>query len=221
MELLYQMDLSTIDKGKQEEIINDTIKVLTLRVQALGIKKPMIERLGESQIVIRFSGVTITDVQAERIGRTALLEFRELVQTKDAQGNVIEERWVPATGTYNGEIKVLNSSYLKRNTEIRVSSLGAIELYFEWDEEGAVLFKEITTRLLNKPLGLYEGSGDDALPLLGEDGEPIAPIVQAVLTTDCVITGLSRQEATELSKQLNAGRLPIQLKLIGVQSTTH
>jgi preprotein translocase subunit SecD len=151
----------------------------------------------------------------------ALLEFRELVQTLDDQGNVIEEKWIPATGTYNGVTKVLNSSYLNGNTDIKVTSLGAIEPYFEWNEEGAALFKEITTRLLNKPLGIYEGSGDDAIPLLGEDGEPITPIVQSVLTTDGVITGLSRKEATELSKQLNAGCLPVQLKLIGVQSITY
>lgn len=125
------------------------------------------------------------------------------------------EEWVPATGTYNGETKILNSSYFKRNTEIRVTSLGEIELYFEWNEEGAVLFQEITTRLLNKPLGIYEGTGEDAQPLLGEDGTPITPIVNAVLSTDGVITGLSRTDATQLSKQLNAGRLPVPLELIG------
>jgi preprotein translocase subunit SecD len=55
------------------------------------------------------------------------------------------------------------------------------------------------------------------LPLLGEDGKPITPIVKAVLSDNGIITGLSRNEATELSKQLNAGRIPVPLTLIGEQ----
>jgi preprotein translocase subunit SecD len=215
--LVYQVDLTTVEEGTEKEVINDVIAVIANRVNPLGVTEPNIERRGTDQIVVELPMPKggLTEVQKERIGRVALLEFRELVQTLDEEGNVTEEKWIPATGTYNGETKVLNSSYFKRNTEIRIDSLGAIDLYFEWNEEGAVLFKEITTRLLNKPLGIYEGSGDDAIPLLGEDGEPITPIVQSVLTTDGVITGLSRTEATELSRQLNAGRLPVPLKLIG------
>jgi preprotein translocase subunit SecD len=215
--LVYQVDLTTVEEGTEKEVINDMIAVIANRVNPLGVTEPNIERRGADQIVVELPMPKggLTDAQKERIGRMTLLEFRELVQTLDEEGNVIEEKWIPATGTYNGETKVLTSSYFKRNTEIRIGSLGEIELYFEWNEEGAVLFKEITTRLLKKPLGIYEGSGDDALPLLGEDGEPITPIVQAVLTTDGVITGLSRQECTELSKQLNAGRLPVPLDLIG------
>jgi preprotein translocase subunit SecD len=159
----------------------------------------------------------ISDVQMERIGRTALLEFRELVQTLDAEGKVIEEKWIPATGTYNGETRVLNSSLFKNNTEVQIDNVGNIYLFFEWNEEGAVLFEEITARLVQKPLGIFEGSGEDALPLLGDDGKPIAPIVQEPLFDKGEITGLSRNEAFELSKQLNAGRIPVPLDLVGEQ----
>lgn len=218
--LIYQADLTTAQAGTEKEVINNVIAVIANRVNPLGVTEPNIERRGADQIVVELPMPKggLTDAQKERIGRMVLLEFRELVQTLDDQGNVIEEKWIPATGTYNGKTETLTSSYFKSNTQIKVSSLGAIELYFEWNEEGAALFKEITTRLLKKPLGIYEGSGEDAQPLLGEDGEPIAPVIQAVLSTDGIITGLSRNEATELSKQLNAGRLPVALKLIGEQN---
>ncbi|HEX9896528.1 MAG TPA: protein translocase subunit SecD [Dehalococcoidales bacterium] len=215
--LVYKADLTGVEESNEKEVVNDVIAVIANRVNPLGVTEPNIEHRGADQIVVELPMPKggLTEVQKERIGRTALLEFRELVQTLDADGNVIEEEWIPATGTYNGETKVLNSSLFKTNTELRVSSLGAVELYFEWNEEGAALFKEITTRLLNKPLGIYEGSGNDALPLLGEDGKPITPIVQTVLTNDGVVTGLSRKEAAELSQQLNAGRIPVPLELIG------
>ncbi len=73
--------------------------------------------------------------------------------------------------------------------------------------------EQITGRLVvgNQPLGIFEGDQ----PLLGDDGQPIAPRVQAVITEVGIITGLSMTEATELSKQLNAGRLPVPLTRVG------
>jgi protein-export membrane protein SecD len=355
--LVFKADLTTVEKGKEKEVINDVISVIANRVNPLGVTEPNIERRGADQIVVELPMPEggLTEVQKERIGRTVLLEFREQVEnvnsatailansgavksipvtaggagyttaavmieggggtgatatttiadgvvtaitiadggsgytsaptvtiTGDGTGvlagtpvlgfaiasievpadltgyteiptviiagdgagatasattsngkvtaitvtaggsgytsalaTVTGLEWIPATGTYNGNQVILNSSFFKRNTEITVDPYGKIELYFEWNEEGAALFKEITTRLLNKPLGIYEGSGEDAQPLLGEDGEPITPIVQSVLSNDGVITGLSRTEATELSKQLNAGRIPVPLSLIG------
>jgi preprotein translocase subunit SecD len=82
---------------------------------------------------------------------------------------------------------------------------------FKWTKEGSQLSQAITTRLLNKPLGIFEG----AQPLLGEDGIPIAPNVNSVITESGEIEGLSYSEATTLSKQLNAGRLPVPLKRTG------
>jgi len=215
--LVYQVDLSTVEKGNEKAVINDVIAVIANRVNPLGVTEPNIEQRGANQIVVELPMPEggITDTQKERIGRITLLEFRELVQTLDEEGNVVEEKWIPATGTYNGETKTLTSSYFKSNTEVRMTNLGAIQLYFEWNEEGAVLFKEITTRLLGQPLGIFDGSGEDAEPLYGENGRPIAPTVEEVLSTDGVVTGLTRTDATELSKQLNAGRLPVPLTLIG------
>jgi len=125
------------------------------------------------------------------------------------------QKWAPATATIDGQEKVLNSSYFKSNTSITRDETGKILLLFEWTPDGAAISQVVTGRLINKPLGIFEGSGEDALPLLGDDGQPIAPTVQAVTTDRGEITGLSFSEATQLSRQLNAGRLPVPLKLIG------
>jgi preprotein translocase subunit SecD len=226
--LLYQADMTGVAEDQQKATLNDVVAIIANRVNPLGVTEPNIEVRSDNQIVVELPMPEggLTDVQMERIGRTALLEFRELEQTLDADGNVVEEKWVPATGTYNGETVVLNSSFFKTNTEVRIDSMGEISLYFEWNEEGAALFKEITTKLYNQtppvgwsgsPLGIYEGSGEDAQPLLGEDGKAITPIVKAELSDNGVVTGLSRNEATELSKQLNAGRIPVPLTLVGEQ----
>jgi preprotein translocase subunit SecD len=132
------------------------------------------------------------------IGRTALLEFRE----QDEEGN-----WILAKGTVNSEELVLSSKYFKENTYVDVSQYGAPLLIFHWDETGQNLSEEITGSLIGKPLGIY--IGDE--PLRGQDGHPIAPIVRDVIRESGQIEGLSLADAQELSKLLNAGRMPVPL----------
>jgi preprotein translocase subunit SecD len=149
----------------------------------------------------------------------ALLEFGELAgdnetaRWEDPLGKW--GRWKPATAVINGETKELTSRYFKDNTYVTRDNLGGILLIFEWDKEGSQLSEAITSRLIDKPLGIFEGEQ----PLLGEDGVPIAPTVRAVITDRGQIEGLSLSEATRLSQQLNAGRLPVPLTKTGDEKT--
>jgi len=87
-------------------------------------------------------------------------------------------------------------------------------LYFEWNEEGSEISGEVTGRLIGQPLAIFL-SGE---PLLGDDEQPIAPIVQSQITDRGQIEGLSLKEATELSQLLNAGRIPVPLNPIYEQT---
>ena len=209
--LVYKADLSNVEPGDEAEIMGGVIKVIMNRINPLGVTEPNIQKQGEDRIVVELPGLSVTDVQKERIGRTALLEFRELII--DESG---EEKWIPATATIDGQEKVLTSSYFMENTYVDIDNFGRVLLIFEWDEEGSKLSEEITGRLINKPLGIFEGDE----PLRGDDGEPITPIVRSTITTRGQIDGLSLNEAEELSSQLNAGRLPVPLDAIYEQTIT-
>ena len=209
--LVYQVDIPP-GTTNEAEIVNDVISVIAARVNPLGVTEPNIERRG-NLIIVELPHLSLTDVQKERIGRTALLEFRELIEIKDAEGTVTGQEWIPATALIDGQEKILNSSYFRDNTFVSIEGTAGVLLHFEWNAEGAKIFEIVTTRLLNQPIGIFEGSGEEALPLLGDDGTPIAPVVRSILTDSGVVEGLSIREATELSKQLNAGRLPVPLEL--------
>lgn len=211
LHLVYRADMSNVEPGQESSVIEGVISVIQNRINPLGVTEPMISRLGENQIVVELPGASVSDVQKDRIGRTALLEFRE--QVANDKG---ETTWIPARATVNGQEKVLNSSLFKRNTYVSQESFGGILLVFEWDEEGSKLSEIITGRLIGKPLGIFEGDE----PLLGDDGKPIAPIVRSVIKDRGQIEGLSFNEATELSKQLNAGRLPVPLELAYEQNVS-
>ncbi|HEY31583.1 MAG TPA: hypothetical protein G4O10_00590 [Dehalococcoidia bacterium] len=163
------------------------------------------ETIGEYTVEIGNLNATLSVVEP------VILEFRELkeVSIDSAENGELETifMWVPATGIIDGEEKVLNSSYFKRNTYVTTSSqMGGVVLHFEWNEEGTILSEQITSRLIGQPLGIFVGSGADAQPLLGEDGQPIAPIIRDVITDAGIIMGLSLKDAVTLSEQLNAAR---------------
>jgi preprotein translocase subunit SecD len=199
--LVYQADLTNVEPGTADEIMDGVKGVIERRINALGITEPIVEiqkHEGEYNIVIQLPGIADIEKAKEMVGLFTVLEFREL----DAAGN-----WTPATGTVNGQNLTLTSRYFKENTDVAVDSAGEVYLLFEWDETGAQLSKQITTRLLGKPLAIY--LGDE--PLRGEDGRIIAPRVDAVIEDKGQIEGLSLADAIELKDLLNAGRIDVPL----------
>ncbi|MFC1977937.1 protein translocase subunit SecD [Chloroflexota bacterium] len=217
--IVYQADLSSVKAGEQAGAVEGVIAVLSNRVNPLGVNEPVIQKQGSDRIVVELPGLSITDKEKESLARVAVLEFGELTtDNAAAKWEVGNEKWKPATAIIDGEEKELTSRYFKENTFINRDNLGNIELHFEWDKEGSQLSKEITGRLaVNKdPLAIFEG--DD--PLLGDNGFPIAPKVQSTIVDRGVITGLSLNESTRLSKQLNAGRLPVPLEIIYDQTVS-
>ena len=225
--VVYQADLSSIKPGAEKEVLQGVVDVLTNRVNPLGVTEPTIYQQGTNRIVVELPGLTMTEKEKESLSRVALLEFGELIEapvtanlTGNETGNITARwenvigKWKPATGVIDGVEKELTSRYFNTNTYVGSGQAGGVRLVFEFDAEGSQLFQQITTRLVNKQLGIFEG--DTAL--LGEDGYPIAPVVQNVITGGGEITGLSLQEATTLSRQLNAGRLPVPLEVIREQT---
>jgi len=199
--LVYQADLTDVEPGTADEIMDGVKGVIERRINALGITEPIVEiqkHEGEYNIVIQLPGIADIEKAKEMVGLFTVLEFREL----GAAGN-----WTPATGTVNGQNLTLTSRYFKENTYVAADQYGKPLLLFEWDETGAQLSKQITTRLLGKPLAIY--LGDE--PLRGEDGRIIAPTVQAVIEDKGQIEGLSLADVIELKDLLNAGRIDVPL----------
>lgn len=216
--VLYQADLSSVTPGSEKEVIQGVIDVLTNRVNPLGVTEPLIQRQGNDRIVVALPGIAITDKEKESLSSVALLEFGEQItdNVTPAKWENVYGKWKPATGIIDGEEKELTSRYFKTNTFVDREQFGGVVLSFEWDKEGSQLSQQITSRLLNKQLGIFEGNAS----LEGEDGRPIAPFVRAVIADRGQVEGLSLPEATRLSRQLNAGRLPVPLKIVKDQTVS-
>jgi preprotein translocase subunit SecD len=204
-QLVYSANLSAKDPSQTDaEALQGVKLTIERRVNAYGITESTVQVIQNAQgsfILVQLPGVKNITQALSLIGQTAELDFRE--QVVGAGGNIT---WVPAKAVgSNGQEEELTGKYLKPNaTPVLNTNTNKIEISFEWDSEGAILFREITTRDLGKPLGIFL------------DNQLIsAPTVQAVIGATGVITGtFSLDEAKTLAIQLNSGALSVPLTLV-------
>jgi preprotein translocase subunit SecD len=208
--LVYQADLSQKDPSLTDAQAMASVKAtIERRANAYGVTEPLIQTLNNNSVVVELPGATDVDAAINLIGTVASLEIREkLVDTSgnpvlDANGNV---QWViaKALGSDGVTEEELTGKYLKPNAYVGLNSTTNLpEVHFNWNSEGAVLFKEITTRDLNKPISIF----------LDQTNIETAT-VEAVISDSGIITGLSQKDALNLVIQLNSGSLVVPLTII-------
>src|SRR4051794_24625954 len=186
-QLTLQADMGQIPDDQKDNAMKGLVNVISRRVNAYGVAEAEIQTRGTDRVIVQLPGVKDIEEAKKLIGQTAKLEFKE----QDPTGN-----WIPSTGQLNGQTVALTGAFLVpgRQQVTFNGRAGLPDVAFEFNSDGATLFGQITQRLLNKPLGIYL------------DGQQVsAPTVQAVLTENGIITGLSLDQARLLALQLNAG----------------
>jgi preprotein translocase subunit SecD len=211
--LVYEADLSKMDPSQTvDQVMTSVIGKIERRANSFGVKEPIIQRQGENRILVQLPGEKNIDEAKKLIGQVALLEFKETVPdasgqpSRDAAGEIT---WKTASGVgTDGKAKDLTGKYLKPNAKVVLKpNTNEPEVSFEWNDEGAVLFEQITKRNLQKPLGIFL------------DNQLLSyPTVQAVIKSSGVITGVELKEAQNLAIQLNSGSLDVPLNVIQEQS---
>jgi preprotein translocase subunit SecD len=211
--LVYEADLSKKDPSQTvDQVMTSVLSKIERRANAFGVKEPIIQRQGENRILVQLPGEKNVDEAKKLIGQVALLEFKET--TSDASGQPQTDDkgeiiWNIATGTgSDGQVKDLTGKYLKPNSKVVLkSNTNEPEVAFEWNDEGAILFEQITKRNINKPLGIFL------------DNQAIsAPTVRAVIKSSGIIEGMDMKEAQNLAIQLNSGSLDVPLTVIQEQT---
>lgn len=186
--LVYSADLSGISDGDKDDAMSSLKKVIESRVNSFGVTEPIIQTSkygNEYRLLVELAGIKDTDQALSLIGKTANLEFKEFKDTE----------FVP-TGITGKDFKKAGVSY---------DELGKPQISIEFNPEGTAKFAEVTTRLVGQPLAIY----------LDDEIISAPTINTAILNGSGVITGdFTYDEAKALAIQLNAGALPVPVKII-------
>jgi len=121
--------------------------------------------------------------------------------------------WTPAKGDLNGAPTIMTGNYLKSNSQVTFTTIGAPVLDFSMTSDGAKIMGSLTQRLTGLPLATFL----DGDPIRGADGRIIAPTIQGQITNSGQTTGLTLADAKRLRTFLNNGAFPIPLKVIQQQ----
>jgi preprotein translocase subunit SecD len=198
--LVYELDLSKIDKKDTENAIQSVTKVMNNRVNFLGVSEATIQTASvgdKKSVIVELPGITDVNEAVGIIGKTAQLEFWELnTNNTNTSTENVAMGWKPTE---------LNGSHLKKAEVKFDQQTGEPEVAIEFNDQGKKLFADITKRNLQKPLAIVL---DNVIMS--------APTVQtAIEDGQAVITGkFTIPEAKNLANILNAGALPVPVNLI-------
>lgn len=195
-ELVYEVDLNNVKADDRDSVMGGLRDIVETRVNLLGVSEPQVRTAKEgtsNRIIVELAGVQDPAQAIEQIGRTALLEFREVSGGEKEGGSV----------TYTSTN--LTGRYLESAQVVVDPTTNKPQISLQFNGEGSKLFEELTAKNIGKPLAIFIDK-----QLVSQ------PVVQdKIAGGEAVITGqFTFDEAKQLANLLNAGALPAPMGLL-------
>jgi preprotein translocase subunit SecD len=196
------------------EVMKQVQTVIDNRVNSLGVSETVVQRTGTDRLIVELPGVKDPQEAKDRIGTTALLEFKEEVY--DQNGMPVRD---PATGGPQWRDVGLTGKDFQRAQAMPMAGGQSYRITFQFKPAGAKKFGDLTSRLVGKQIGIFL----DGLPTeRGADGRPLAMTEYRGITVrepihggDGEITGsFTKEQALDLAMKLNAGSLPTKIDIL-------
>ncbi len=211
-QLILQADTSKIDPQSRDSALESAKDVIEKRVNLYGVSEAVVQtsKIGEQRrILVDLPGLKDSTTAANLVGKTAELDFREMVSSPSAEATESAQALLAVfkpTGLTGADLKRAQVTYGQAR-----QAASEPQVSLEFTPEGARKFAEITKRNVGKPLGMFL------------DGQPISwpppTVSQEILGGNAVITGqFSLEEAKNLAIQLNAGALPVPIRILEQRS---
>lgn len=210
--LVYEADLSQIEKKNVGDAMEGVRDVIERRVNLFGVAEPVVQVAEKNRLVVELAGVKDIKQAIEMIGETPALDFREQRPQEEtdailkAQEEGDEEALAKdAYFVYTG----LSGKHLARAQLTFDPNTNKPMVSLEFNDEGRRLFAEITERNVGKLVAIYL----DGMPI------SIPSVREPIRDGSAVISGdFNIEEARQLARRLNAGALPVPINLISQQS---
>lgn len=211
--LVYQADLSNIVAADYSNSMDAVRDVIERRVNLFGVAEPLVQvekSGGDWRLIVELAGIKDIGAAIRLIGETPYLEFREerpsgerdgILEAQKAGKRLLEDPYFIPTELTGKHVRRADVDFDQTTFQPLVN--------LELTDEGTDIFAGLTKRNIGRQLAIYL------------DGVPIsAPVVRDEITGGrAQISGnFTPQSAKELAGRLNAGALPVPIKLIAQQS---
>lgn len=206
-QLVLETQMDKIDSSQKDNALESAKQVIERRVNLFGVSEAVVQssKIGDQRrILVDLPGIKDASAAANLVGKTAQLEFREVEATDSSAISIDQILKAKPTGLTGADLKSAQVAYAQ-GTQANTGP----EVAITFSDEGAKKFADITKRNVGKPLPIFL------------DDEPVTwPTVnQEIIGGNAVITGkFTPAEAKQLAVQLNAGALPVPIKIIEQRS---
>ena len=208
-------------RERRAAVMEQAITILNIRVNALGLTEPTIQRQGANRILVQAPG---GDPEALKriIGKTAKMTFHLL----EPEVTTLDPKRRPRAGTMvlperrePGAVPAPPTYYLvKKRVEVSGENLvdsqptveqGRAVVSFRFDPLGARRFGNVTRRNVNRPFAIVLDNEVISAPVIRE------PILGG---TGIISGNFSTESARDLALLLRSGALPVPLTIIEERS---
>ncbi len=219
-----------LSEGELGRIATDAVEqnrnVIANRINAIGVAEPSLQRQGEDRLVIQLPGLQDTAEAKRLIGATATLEFRAVTGDEAQAAAALADNNVPAGSRIyydqGGQPLLLSRRLLVSGDELvnaqpqtdPQTGLPAVSITL--NAAGGKRMLDHTLENVGNRLGIVYVeriptvtmvNGEEVRSSRTEERVISSSTIRGVFGKDFQTTGLSREEAAALAKQLKAGAL--------------
>ncbi len=210
--LIYEADMKDIAANRAGDAMDGVRDVIERRVNLFGVTEPLVQIEGKNRLVVELAGIKEVEQAIKMIGETPFLEFREESTREQAAAFYKQQTGKDMPAQAEGPFflpTALTGKDLARS-DIRFNqTTGAPEVDLEFNDRGKQLFADMTTKNVGKRIAIYLDGGVITAPTVQEPIKEGKAVISGKFTVD---------EAKTLVKRLNAGALPVPIKLISQQT---
>lgn len=207
--ITLRADMKDIANSNRDSALESAKDVIEKRVNFFGVSEAIVQtaRVGSDyRVIVEIPGVTDVNQAVGLIGQTAKLTFWESGATESAK--IASSTALPlGLDLYlkNPKKTNLSGEDLRQSQVTFDRNTGQPVVQIQFTEAGTKKFAEITSRNISKPVAMVLDDTVISAPLVNE----------AITQGDAVISGnFSTDQAKQLSVQLNAGALPVELSIL-------
>jgi preprotein translocase subunit SecD len=193
-----------------DQTINQSIEIVSRRVNETGTREPIIQRQGENRILVQIPGLENPERIKQLLGKTAKLTFHlvDLDGTSGADSRALPMRENPAQTIAIKRRAILTGDMLT-TAQASFNQFGSPVVTFRLNAIGARKFCEVSTQNVNRPFAIVLDNEVISAPNLNE------PICGG----SAEISGnFTLQETADMAVLLRAGALPTSLTVVEERS---